>query len=178
MNSSGVQGNGWSSAPSISGDGQFVAFHSDASNLVPDDTNGVLDVFVAAPAEFLTDFSISDVKLIQVVEDPDINSDGRIDLVLLKPMVVRVQLNVANAPEQDVEIRLSFEGGEFTETRTVAELIAGPVDFFITPGDLGDSTILITVDPSNQISESDETNNHGSSLVTVKETILFQLPYF
>ena len=31
---------------SISGTGRFVAFSSDATNLVPDDTNEVLDVFV------------------------------------------------------------------------------------------------------------------------------------
>lgn len=32
--------------PSVSGDGRFVAFSSLASNLVPDDTNSALDVFV------------------------------------------------------------------------------------------------------------------------------------
>ena len=35
-----------SSSPSISADGRFVAFVSDASDLVPDDTNGLTDVFV------------------------------------------------------------------------------------------------------------------------------------
>ena len=30
----------------ISADGRFVAFYSDATNLVPDDTNGKWDVFV------------------------------------------------------------------------------------------------------------------------------------
>ena len=35
-----------SNGPSISGDGRYVAFHSDASNLVPGDTNGVFDIFV------------------------------------------------------------------------------------------------------------------------------------
>lgn len=38
--------NGDSSLPSISGDGRYVAFRSVADNLVPDDTNGVMDVFV------------------------------------------------------------------------------------------------------------------------------------
>jgi Tol biopolymer transport system component len=42
----GTQGNGLSWMPSISGDGRFVAFASDASNLVPGDTNGWPDVFV------------------------------------------------------------------------------------------------------------------------------------
>ncbi len=46
QNSTGVQGNGYSSGPSISADGRFVVFWSDASNLVEGDTNGVSDVFV------------------------------------------------------------------------------------------------------------------------------------
>jgi hypothetical protein len=33
-------------ATSISADGRFVAFESDASNLVPDDTNALRDIFV------------------------------------------------------------------------------------------------------------------------------------
>ena len=44
----GTQGNGNSMCPSISADGRYVAFDSDASNLVPGDTNGVNDVFVTA----------------------------------------------------------------------------------------------------------------------------------
>ncbi len=38
---------GGSYIPSISADGHYVAFVSEASNLVPDDTNGTYDVFVA-----------------------------------------------------------------------------------------------------------------------------------
>ncbi|MEU1023985.1 RICIN domain-containing protein [Streptomyces sp. NPDC005904] len=46
VSSGGVQGNGWSFSPSVSGDGRYVAFVSGASNLVPGDTNGADDVFV------------------------------------------------------------------------------------------------------------------------------------
>ena len=42
----GVQGNRGSGGARISADGRFVAFHSDADNLVPGDTNGKRDVFV------------------------------------------------------------------------------------------------------------------------------------
>ncbi|MGA4846849.1 RICIN domain-containing protein [Streptomyces sp. G5(2025)] len=42
----GAQGNGESTAPSISADGRFVAFTSAASNLVSGDTNAADDVFV------------------------------------------------------------------------------------------------------------------------------------
>jgi Tol biopolymer transport system component len=45
--SDGMQGNDASSMPSISADGRCVAFASTATNLVPDDTNGCYDVFVA-----------------------------------------------------------------------------------------------------------------------------------
>jgi uncharacterized repeat protein (TIGR02543 family) len=44
--SDGTQGNNHSTNPSISGDGRYIAFESDASNLVAGDTNGVSDVFV------------------------------------------------------------------------------------------------------------------------------------
>ena len=44
--SDGAQGNGYSYHPSISADGRYVAFESDASNLVSGDTNGARDVFV------------------------------------------------------------------------------------------------------------------------------------
>src|SRR3990170_4575657 len=46
VDSSGVQGNGGSYEPSVSGDGRYVAFRSVASNLVPGDDNAVQDIFV------------------------------------------------------------------------------------------------------------------------------------
>ena len=46
VDSAGVQGNGNSSQPSISPDGRFVVFESDANNLVAGDTNGFRDIFV------------------------------------------------------------------------------------------------------------------------------------
>jgi Tol biopolymer transport system component len=46
VNSSGAQANGDSFSPSISVDGRYIAFHSSASNLTSNDTNGVEDVFV------------------------------------------------------------------------------------------------------------------------------------
>jgi Ca2+-binding RTX toxin-like protein len=43
---SGTQADGASSAPKITPDGSYVSFHSTASNLVQNDTNGFTDVFV------------------------------------------------------------------------------------------------------------------------------------
>ncbi len=45
--SDGTQGNGESYWPAISADGRYVAFDSYADNLVPGDTNGAADVFLA-----------------------------------------------------------------------------------------------------------------------------------
>jgi hypothetical protein len=46
VDSSGAQANGRSTSPAITGDGRFVAFESDANNLVAGDTNGTVDIFV------------------------------------------------------------------------------------------------------------------------------------
>src|SRR6266851_1295951 len=46
VSSAGVQGNQDSELPAVSADGRFVAFDSQASNLVKGDTNGAIDVFV------------------------------------------------------------------------------------------------------------------------------------
>jgi hypothetical protein len=46
VNDAGTNGNDDSSLPDLSSDGRFVAFASMASNLVTDDTNGRVDVFV------------------------------------------------------------------------------------------------------------------------------------
>jgi hypothetical protein len=45
-NTTGLPGDGGSTEVSISADGSLVAFTSFASDLVPGDTNGALDVFV------------------------------------------------------------------------------------------------------------------------------------
>src|SRR6266496_306683 len=45
VSSAGEPAQGFTTPPAISGDGRVVAFAAGASNLVPDDTNGQLDVF-------------------------------------------------------------------------------------------------------------------------------------
>lgn len=45
-NAAGEAGNGVSTVPTISADGRFVAFQSEATNLVAGDSNGVSDIFV------------------------------------------------------------------------------------------------------------------------------------
>ena len=75
----GAQGNGDSFSPAISADGRFVAFSSEASNLVAGDTNNKADIFVydrqndtteliVGPAEFT---SGSDIITVAPVISPD-----------------------------------------------------------------------------------------------------------
>ncbi|MBI3848065.1 MAG: PD40 domain-containing protein [Planctomycetes bacterium] len=46
VDSAGHEANGESSTPSMSSDGRYIAFESQATNLVANDTNGLSDVFV------------------------------------------------------------------------------------------------------------------------------------
>ena len=46
LSSAGLQSNGFSNLPALSTDGRFIAFRSDATNLVAGDTNGTNDIFV------------------------------------------------------------------------------------------------------------------------------------
>ncbi len=46
VDSSGVQGNDGSNVPSVSANGEHIAFSSSSTNLVPNDTNGKVDAFV------------------------------------------------------------------------------------------------------------------------------------
>lgn len=78
--SDGSQGIGASWAPSVSDDGRFVAFVSQASNLVADDTNGMNDIFVhdretgqTARVSVASDGSQGDLTS----WSPSISADGR-----------------------------------------------------------------------------------------------------
>jgi subtilisin family serine protease/Tol biopolymer transport system component len=76
----GTQANGASSSPALSSDGKFIAFSSDASNLIAGDNNALSDVFVV-------DRSNGNIERISVANDlteanggsfsPSISGDGR-----------------------------------------------------------------------------------------------------
>ena len=80
INSSFGRANGASELSSLSGDGRFVAFASDASNLVPGDTNGTGDVFVRdAVTGFVERVSVSNsgAQGDGRSGEPSISADGR-----------------------------------------------------------------------------------------------------
>lgn len=76
----GRQGNGISILPDISGSGCFVAFKSEASNLVPDDRNNRVDVFLrnrgAGVTELISE-AFSGGSANDASFPPSITSDGR-----------------------------------------------------------------------------------------------------
>jgi Tol biopolymer transport system component len=80
--SSGAQGNGISESPSISSDGRYVAFWSEASNLIASDANGALrDIFVKdvqTGSTRIVNTDSSGKQPVGVLSDhPDISGDGR-----------------------------------------------------------------------------------------------------
>jgi len=80
VTSNGTQGNYGSGSPSISGDGRYVAYYSEASNLVTGDTNNAYDVFVY-------DTQLNTIRRVSVASNgtqgndysysPSISGDGR-----------------------------------------------------------------------------------------------------
>jgi Tol biopolymer transport system component len=72
----GAQGNGASLLPAISADGRFVAFASDASNLVPGDRNPESDVFVRDRTTGSTEL-VSERQEAHINGWPAISADGR-----------------------------------------------------------------------------------------------------
>jgi len=81
VDSSGVQGYELSESASISADGSYVAFESDASNLVPGDTNGREDIFVHDRQTGATErvsIASSGAQGNSGSYDPSISADGRL----------------------------------------------------------------------------------------------------
>lgn len=76
----GLQGNGDSRVPSISADGRYIAFFSQASNLIAGDTNGVGDAFLHDRQTGQTSRVSEDSAGIQgnqETEYPTISADGK-----------------------------------------------------------------------------------------------------
>jgi Tol biopolymer transport system component len=80
VSTNGVQGNALCAGPRMSADGAFVAFVSNSTTLVPNDTNGKMDVFVRDVANAVTTRVSVDSAGIQgngISPWVDISGDGR-----------------------------------------------------------------------------------------------------
>lgn len=77
---SGVEADEGSASPAISGDGRYVAFVSEGTNLVPGDTNWLADIFVHDRASETTSrvsVGTAGAQANGVSADPVISTDGR-----------------------------------------------------------------------------------------------------
>lgn len=93
MNLSGTSGNGPSRFPSMSADGRWVAFQSAASDLVPDDTNGAMDIFVRDRQSGTTE-RVCGVQPNAGSSSPAISADGNfVAFVSAATNLVPTQLN-------------------------------------------------------------------------------------
>lgn len=78
VNSANEQGHSYSWHPTISGDGRYVAFASDSSNLAPEDYNESRDVFVRdRQTGTTTCVSLDELGDSAGGDDPDISANGR-----------------------------------------------------------------------------------------------------
>ncbi|NTW44032.1 MAG: hypothetical protein HGB14_06270, partial [Anaerolineaceae bacterium] len=78
--SDGTQANGPSINASISANGQFVVFQSDATNLIPNDTNGQSDIFwhnLASGQTLRVSMTVSGLQTTGESSYPSISRDGR-----------------------------------------------------------------------------------------------------
>ena len=80
VDSNGIQANGWSRRTTISGDGRYVAFASEASNLVNGDTNEAGDIFIHDRQTGTTtriSVNSSGTEANGGSDSPNISNDGR-----------------------------------------------------------------------------------------------------
>jgi Tol biopolymer transport system component len=99
----GVQPNGPSRAPAISADGRYVAFASDATNLVAHDDNGVTDIFLrdtclgassgCLPTTTRVSVGPAELEANGASSSPSISADGR--YVAFNSVATNLTLNAA-----------------------------------------------------------------------------------
>lgn len=79
VSTAGIEGNAESDRPALSADGESVVFKSDASNLVPGDTNGKSDIFLYRDGETIR---VSERPGGEQLEDesgtPSVSADGSV----------------------------------------------------------------------------------------------------
>jgi Tol biopolymer transport system component len=132
LGQAGFDGDNDSTNPAISGDGRFVAFQSVASNLVPNDTNNVSDVFVRdrlLGTTTLVSVSLQGSVGSSASFSPEISNDGR--LVLFRSYAGNLVPNDTNGAidvfVRDLQTGVT-ERVDVSSTGAQADLDAGGTD--------------------------------------------------
>ncbi len=140
----GTGGNDKSDRPALSGDGRFIAFYSDATNLIASDTNDIRDVYVK---------NLEDNSVVRIGQPPTGESDGENSrpavsddgrLVIFRSKATNMDATDTNAFE-DIYIhdRDPDDNGVFDEGNAVIEFISAG---FATAGDANSSSPAISGD--------------------------------
>lgn len=179
----GVEGNGHSTCAVVSSDGQRVAFHSEADNLISGDTNGVADVFVAQTGGRV-DLSVEQVAMVQTVA-------GVEDLVAGKPVGLVVTVRSTGAVSAPVAVRAEYGGAMYERfyvveasnvdqnlcllqdaaALTFAEAATKTLCFFPEEAPWGSyAMVTVTIDGGAAVGELDASNNSVLRLQPVVET--------
>ena len=153
-----AQASGASYFPTLNADGRFVAFASDATNLVPGDTNAAPDVFVhdrTRPTPFANGYRLvaSDGGIFSFGDAPFFGSTGSLKLV--QPIV-----GMASTPDNRGYWMVAKDGGIFafgnagfygsTGDRTLAQPFSIPPKLAIPM--IGFASLMLPVDPWNPAS--------------------------
>ena len=115
-----ANGNSSSQHGAISGDGQTIAFDSNASNFVADDGNGVMDVFVGTPNAAAVTPAIYAVASANAL--PEFGGQGSVFVQMQTAPTANVTVNVAtdNAANGAVSAAtVTFTRGNWAQTHTV-----------------------------------------------------------
>jgi Tol biopolymer transport system component len=105
VSSTGAEANGASLASAISANGRYVAFVSDATNLVAGDTNGVSDIFVrdrSAGTTRRVSVSSASLQANGASSTPSISADG--DHIVFESIATNLVAGDANG-QQDIFVR-------------------------------------------------------------------------
>ena len=86
-------------------------------------------------------------------------------------------LNIGDQTASNIEVELGIADGPVIDTDTIAAIEGGGVETvsfeWPTTGVVGDSTLRISVDPSDSVEELDEDNNTVDLVVTVQDADLW-----
>jgi hypothetical protein len=167
IDTTGVEGNNFSAAPSISDDARTIAFYSLASNLVLNDTNPYVDAFVSGPCDnpaswsnYGAGFSGSNgVPTLTSQNDPALGTTITLDignsLGLSTVGVLFLGFNQANIH--------STLGGDLLLIPTITQLIGIPASGLSVTGFLPLDGTLCGLDLYLQVIEADSGATKGVS---------------
>lgn len=157
--SQGVQGNGPSTTCSISGDGRYVVFESQATNLVSGDTNFVPDVFLK---DLNTDavLRLSESELGAEADGPSIRPHISIDgrFVVFASRASNLVPGVGSSGIQNIYLydRDPDQDGTFDQGNSTLKLLS--VGLNSTPANNSSSNPMVSDDGERVVFESSATN--------------------